>query len=103
MRKRISGILVVVACAANLSGCSLIHYTGPCFGVGCPSGTPGESSQYKMGEAPKAAPPQANAQAQPQQQSQPQTQTQSSAQTASAPAKNSNSPASLFSRLKAKF
>jgi hypothetical protein len=92
-----------MACTASLSGCAFIHYTGPCFGVGCPAGTPGESSQYKMGEGPKAAPPQANAQAQPQQQSQPQTQTQSSAQTASAPAKNSNSPASLFSRLKAKF
>ena len=103
MRKRLSGILVLMACTASLSGCAFMHYTGPCFGVGCPAGTPGESSQYKMGEGPKAAPPQANAQAQPQQQSQPQTQTQSSAQTASAPAKNSNSPASLFSRLKAKF
>jgi hypothetical protein len=61
MRKRLSGILVVVACTASLSGCAWIHYSGPCFGVGCPSGTPGESSQYKMGEGPKAAPPQANA------------------------------------------
>jgi len=109
MRKRLSAILAVVACTASLSGCAFIHYTGPCFGVGCPAGTPGESSQYKMGEGPKAAPPQAQAQnaapaqSQPQQQSQPQTQTQSSAQTASAPAKNSNSPASLFGRLKAKL
>jgi hypothetical protein len=109
MRKRLSAILAVVACTASLSGCAFIHYTGPCFGVGCPAGTPGESSQYKMGEGPKAAPPQANAQSQPQpqppaqQQSQPQTQTQPTPQTASAPAKNSNSPASLFGRLKAKF
>lgn len=107
MRKRLSAILAVVACTASLSGCAFIHYTGPCFGVGCPAGTPGESSQYKMGEGPKAAPPQAQAQAaaqsQSQHQSQPQTQTQSSAQTASAPAKNSNSPASLFGRLKAKL
>jgi hypothetical protein len=110
MRKRISGILVVAACAASLSGCSLIHYTGPCFGVGCPAGTPGESSQYKMGEGPKAAPPQAQAQAQPVAQPQPSAQAATQAQPASqapaatsAPSKSSNSPASLFSRIKAKF
>ena len=110
MRKRIGGILVVAACTASLSGCSLLHYTGPCFGVGCPAGTPGQSSQYKMGEGPKAAPPQAQAQVQPAAQPQPsaqaaaQTQPASQASaTTSAPAKNSNSPASLFSRIKAKF
>jgi hypothetical protein len=62
MRKRLTGILVVVACAASLAGCAFIRYTGPCFGVGCPAGTPGESSQYKLGEGPKATPPQAQAQ-----------------------------------------
>ncbi|MGA8036024.1 MAG: hypothetical protein WA823_14315 [Candidatus Acidiferrales bacterium] len=65
MRKRLSGILVIVACTSSLSGCAFMRFTGPCFGVGCPSGTPGESSQYKLGEGPKAAPPQAQAQAQP--------------------------------------
>jgi hypothetical protein len=101
MRKRLSGILVVVACTTALTGCAFIHYTGPCFGVGCPVGTPGESSQYKPGEGPKTAAPQANAQAQPQQQPQPQT--QASAKSPSDPNKNPSSSGSLFSRLKAKF
>jgi hypothetical protein len=61
MRKRLSGILVLVACTTALSGCSLMRYTGPCFGVGCPARTPGETSQYKPGEGPKAAPVQAQA------------------------------------------
>jgi hypothetical protein len=105
MRKRLSGFLAVVACTASLSGCAFIHYTGPCFGVGCPAGAPGESSQYKLGEGPKAAPPQAQAQSQPpaQPQAQPQQQTQSSAKSPSDPGKNPNSSGSLFSRLKAKF
>ena len=58
MRKRHSGILVVVACATQLTGCSLLHISGPCFGVGCPSRTPGEYSQYNPGaNGPKAAAP----------------------------------------------
>jgi hypothetical protein len=58
MRKRYSGILVVVAVAAQLTGCSLLHISGPCFGVGCPSRTPGEYSQYNPGSnGPKAAAP----------------------------------------------
>lgn len=65
MRKRLRGILVVVACTASLSGCAWMRFSGPCFGVGCPAGTPGESSQFKLGEGPKAVPPQAQAQAQP--------------------------------------
>jgi hypothetical protein len=106
MRKRLSGILAVVACTASLSGCAWIHYSGPCFGVGCPAGTPGQSSQYKMGEGPKPAAPQANAQAQPepqQQQAQPQPQTQASAQPATDPNKAPSSSGNFFSRLRAKF
>jgi hypothetical protein len=58
MLKRYSGILVVAACAAQLTGCSLLHISGPCFGVGCPSRTPGEYSQYNPGSnGPKAAAP----------------------------------------------
>ena len=58
MRKRHSGILVVVACATQLTGCSLLHISGPCFGVGCPSRTPGEYSQYNPGaNGPKASAP----------------------------------------------
>jgi hypothetical protein len=99
MRKQLSGFLVVVACTASLSGCAFIRYTGPCFGVGCPAGAPGESSQYKMGEGPKAAAPQAQAQVQPQQQPP----AQASPKSPSDPGKNANSSGSLFSRLKAKF
>ena len=56
MRKRYSGILVVVAAATQLTGCSMLHISGPCFGVGCPARTPGEYSQYNPGSnGPKAA------------------------------------------------
>ncbi len=64
MRKRLSGILVLVACTASLSGCAWLRVPGPCFGVGCPAGTPGASSQFKLGEGPKAAPAQAVTQTQ---------------------------------------
>jgi hypothetical protein len=58
MLKRYSGILVVAACATQLMGCSLLHISGPCFGVGCPSRTPGEYSQYNPGaNGPKATAP----------------------------------------------
>src|ERR1700678_311951 len=93
MRKRRSGILVLMAGTAGLSGCAFIHYTGPCFGVGCPAGTPGESSQYKLGEGPKAAPPQAQAQAHPAAQPQPSAQPAAQAQPASQASATTSAPA----------
>jgi len=53
MRKRLGGILIVCISTALLAGCALMRNTGPCFGVGCPAGTPGQSGQYKVGEGPK--------------------------------------------------
>ncbi len=53
MRKRLGGILILCVSAASLAGCALMRNTGPCFGVGCPAGTPGQSGQYKLGEGPK--------------------------------------------------
>ncbi len=53
MRKRLTGILVLAVCTATLDGCAFMRNTGPCLGVGCPAGTPGQSGQYKLGEAPK--------------------------------------------------
>lgn len=45
----------------SLAGCYLLQPTGPCFGVGCPARTVGQSGQYKKGEGPKSQQP-ANAQ-----------------------------------------
>lgn len=53
MRKRLGGILILCVLTALLAGCAFMRNTGPCFGVGCPAGTPGESGQYKLGQGPK--------------------------------------------------
>jgi hypothetical protein len=45
----------------SLAGCYFLQPTGPCFGVGCPARTVGQSGQYKKGEGPKSQQP-ANAQ-----------------------------------------
>ena len=54
MSKKLSAVLILCMSTVCLSGCYLFRVTGPCFGVGCPSGTAGGSGQYKLGEAPKA-------------------------------------------------
>jgi hypothetical protein len=54
MSNKLSAVLVLCMSTVCLSGCDLLRATGPCFGVGCPGGTPGHSGQYKPGEAPKA-------------------------------------------------
>ena len=54
MSNKLSAVLVLCMSTMCLSGCDLLRATGPCYGVGCPGGTPGHSGQYKPGEAPKA-------------------------------------------------
>ena len=54
MSKKLSGMLILCVAALWLSGCSYFRATGPCFGVGCPAHTVGQSGQYKPGQAPKA-------------------------------------------------
>src|SRR5580692_5015781 len=54
MSNKLSAVLVLCMSTMCLSGCDLLRATGPCYGVGCPSGSPGHSGQYKPGEAPKA-------------------------------------------------
>jgi hypothetical protein len=56
MRKRLGGFLAVCVATASLAGCAFMRNTGPCLGVGCPAGTPGQSGQYKLGEGPKGQP-----------------------------------------------
>jgi hypothetical protein len=68
MSNKLSAVLVLCMSTLCLSGCDLLRVTGPCYGVGCPAGTPGRSGQYKEGEGPKA-------------------------QTASAPAQTASAPA----------
>jgi hypothetical protein len=85
MSKKSSALLTLCMSAVCLCGCSLIRVAGPCFGVGCPSGTEGKNAQYKPGEAAKpqtaSVPPQTPA-------------TQSSvAQTANAPAQTASTSA----------
>ena len=53
MSKSRSAVLILCMSTFCLSGCDLIRVAGPCYGVGCPSGTAGGSGQYKPGEAPK--------------------------------------------------
>jgi hypothetical protein len=54
MSNKLSALLILCMSTVCLSGCDLIRVAGPCYGVGCPSGTAGGSGQYKSGEAPKA-------------------------------------------------
>jgi hypothetical protein len=53
MSNKLSAVLILCMSTVGLAGCDLLRATGPCFGVGCPGGTPGHSGQYKPGEAPK--------------------------------------------------
>jgi hypothetical protein len=54
MSNKLSAVLILCMSTVGLAGCDLLRATGPCYGVGCPGGTPGHSGQYKPGEAPKA-------------------------------------------------
>jgi hypothetical protein len=54
MSKKLSGMLILCVATLWVSGCSYFRATGPCFGVGCPARTVGQSGQYKPGQAPKA-------------------------------------------------
>jgi hypothetical protein len=53
MSNKLSAVLILCMSTVVLGGCDLLRATGPCYGVGCPGGTPGHSGQYKPGEAPK--------------------------------------------------
>jgi hypothetical protein len=85
MSKKSSALLTLCMSAVCLCGCSLIRVAGPCFGVGCPSGTEGKNAQYKPGEAAKTQSASAPAQS-------PATQS-SVAQTAPAPAETASTSA----------
>jgi hypothetical protein len=54
MSNKLSAVLILCMSTMCLSGCDLLRVTGPCYGVGCPGGTPGRNGQYKQGESPKA-------------------------------------------------
>src|SRR5271165_3156367 len=54
MSNKLSAVLILCISTVPLAGCDLLRVAGPCYGVGCPSGTAGGSGQYKPGEAPKA-------------------------------------------------
>jgi hypothetical protein len=54
MSNKLSAVLILCMSTVCLSACDLIRVAGPCYGVGCPSGTEGRNGQYKPGEAPKA-------------------------------------------------
>src|SRR5271156_1466780 len=54
MSNKLSAVLVLCISTISLSACDLFRATGPCYGVGCPSGAPGRNGQYKQGEGPKA-------------------------------------------------
>jgi len=53
MSNKLSAVLILCMSTVSLSGCDLIRVAGPCYGVGCPTGTEGRNGQYKPGEAPK--------------------------------------------------
>jgi len=53
MSKNFSAVLILCMSAMSLAGCSLLRVAGPCYGVGCPTGTEGRNGQYKQGEGPK--------------------------------------------------
>ena len=54
MRNKLSSVLILCMSTVCLSGCDLLRVAGPCYGVGCPTGTAGHNGQYKPGEAAKA-------------------------------------------------
>ena len=54
MSNKLSAVLILCMSTVSVAGCDLIRVAGPCYGVGCPSGTAGGSGQYKPGDAPKA-------------------------------------------------
>jgi len=54
MRNKLSSVLILCMSTVCLSGCDLLRVAGPCYGVGCPTGTAGHNGQYKPGEAPKS-------------------------------------------------
>src|SRR5579863_4910236 len=83
MSKKLSAVLILCVSTVCLSGCDLLRVAGPCYGVGCPSGTAGRSGQYKPGEAPKTQNASAPAPV--------------PARTASAPAQSANAPAQTAS------
>jgi hypothetical protein len=90
MSNKLSAVLVLCMSTMCLSGCDLLRATGPCFGVGCPSGTPGHSGQYKPGEAPKAQNASASAPAPTRTAS---VATQANTDQANAPAQTASAPA----------
>ena len=53
MSKKLSAVLILCMSTVCLSGCDLLRVAGPCYGVGCPSGTAGRNAQYKQGDGPK--------------------------------------------------
>src|SRR5271163_62194 len=87
MSMKSSALLTLCMSAVCLCGCSLIPVAGPCFGVGCPSGTEGKNAQYKPGEAAKTQSASAPAQSSPAQTA------ATSAQPAAASAHATQSPA----------
>jgi len=94
MSMKSSALLTLCMSAVCLCGCSLIRVAGPCFGVGCPSGTEGKNAQYKPGEAAKTQSASAPAQSSPAQSAAAPAQTAStSAQPVAAPAPATQSPA----------
>jgi len=80
MSKKSSALLTLCMSALCLCGCSLIRVAGPCFGVGCPSGTEGKNARYKPGEPAKTQNASVPAQSSP-------------AQTAAAPAQTASTSA----------
>lgn len=54
MSNKLSAVLILCISTVSLSACDLIRVAGPCYGVGCPTGTQGRNGQYKQGEGPKA-------------------------------------------------
>src|SRR5271163_4572916 len=94
MSMKSSALLTLCMSAVCLCGCSLIRVAGPCFGVGCPSGTEGKNAQYKPGEAAKTQSASAPAQSSPAQSAAAPAQTAAtSAQPVAAPAPATQSPA----------
>src|SRR5271170_2589677 len=54
MSNKLSAVLILCISTVSLSACDLIRVAGPCYGVGCPTGTEGRNGQYKQGQGPKA-------------------------------------------------
>jgi hypothetical protein len=56
-------VLILLLCTAGLPACSLLRVAGPCYGYGCPAGTPHEPPKVAT-SAPEQAPAAANVQPQ---------------------------------------